>query len=82
MLGWTLIFLGVALVAGLLGFTGIAGTAAGIAKVLFFIFVILFVVSLFTGQSVPAWYDMTEAASARPVRALVFCACGIGSAFG
>jgi uncharacterized membrane protein YtjA (UPF0391 family) len=46
MLGWTLIFLIVALFAGLLGFTGIAGAAMGIAKVLFFIFLVLFLVSL------------------------------------
>jgi uncharacterized membrane protein YtjA (UPF0391 family) len=46
MLGWTLIFLIVALLAGALGFTGIAGAAVGIAKVLFFIFLVLFLVSL------------------------------------
>ena len=46
MLGLTLAFLIIALVAGLLGFTGIAGTAVGIARVLFGIFLILFLVSL------------------------------------
>jgi uncharacterized membrane protein YtjA (UPF0391 family) len=46
MLGWTLTFLIVALLAGALGFTGIAGAAVGIAKVLFFIFLVLFLVSL------------------------------------
>lgn len=46
MLYWTLVFLVVALVAGLLGFTGIAATSAGIARVLFGIFLLLFVVSL------------------------------------
>lgn len=46
MLTWTLIFLGVALVAGLLGFTGISVAAAGIARVLFTIFIILFLASL------------------------------------
>ncbi|MGD1089331.1 MAG: DUF1328 domain-containing protein [Verrucomicrobiota bacterium] len=46
MLRWTIIFLIIALVAGLLGFTAIAGTAMGIAKILFFIFLILFLVSL------------------------------------
>lgn len=46
MLGWAVTFLIVALIAGVLGFGGIAGTSVGIAKVLFFIFIILFVVSL------------------------------------
>lgn len=46
MLYWTLVFLVIALVAGLLGFTGIAATSAGIARVLFGIFLLLFVVSL------------------------------------
>jgi uncharacterized membrane protein YtjA (UPF0391 family) len=46
MLGWTLIFLMVALIAGVLGFAGIAGAAAGIAKILFVIFLVLFLVSL------------------------------------
>ena len=46
MLGWALTFLVVALLAGLLGFTAIAGTAMGVAKILFFVFLVLFVVSL------------------------------------
>ena len=46
MLGWALTFLVVALIAGVLGFTTIAGTAIGVAKILFFVFLILFVVSL------------------------------------
>lgn len=46
MLGWAVTFLIVALIAGVLGFGGIAGTSVGIAKVLFFIFIILFVISL------------------------------------
>lgn len=50
MLSYTITFLIVALVAAGLGFTGIAGTAAGIAKVCFFIFLLLFIVSLFTGR--------------------------------
>jgi uncharacterized membrane protein YtjA (UPF0391 family) len=48
MLYWTLIFLIVALVAGLLGFGAIAFAAAGVAKILFFIFLVLFLVSLLT----------------------------------
>ena len=42
MLKWALIFAVVAIVAGLLGFGGIAGAAAGIAKLLFFIAVVGF----------------------------------------
>jgi uncharacterized membrane protein YtjA (UPF0391 family) len=45
MLGWALVFLVVALIAGLLGFTGLAVASAGIAQILFYIFVVLFVVS-------------------------------------
>ena len=46
MLRWALIFLVVALIAGALGFTGIYVAAAGVAKILFYLFLILFVVSL------------------------------------
>jgi len=45
MLGWALTFLIVALLAAAFGFGGIAGASAGIAKVLFFIFLIALVVS-------------------------------------
>lgn len=46
MLHWTLTFLVLALIAGALGFTGIAGAAAGIAQNLFVIFLVFFLVSL------------------------------------
>jgi uncharacterized membrane protein YtjA (UPF0391 family) len=46
MLHWALGFLIVAVIAAVLGFTGIAVAAAGIAKVLFFIFLVLFLFSL------------------------------------
>lgn len=46
MLRWALIFLVVALVAAVLGFTSIAGAAIDIAKILFWIFAVLFVISL------------------------------------
>ena len=49
MLYWAAVFLVIALVAGVLGFGVIAGTAAGIAKILFFVFVILFLLSLVFG---------------------------------
>ncbi len=49
MLYWTLIFLVVALIAGLFGFGGIASASAGIAKILFAIFIVLFLASLIFG---------------------------------
>jgi uncharacterized membrane protein YtjA (UPF0391 family) len=48
MLYYTLVFLVIAIVAGLLGFGVIASAAAGIAKIFFFLFLILFLVSLVT----------------------------------
>jgi uncharacterized membrane protein YtjA (UPF0391 family) len=44
MLKWAIIFLVISLVAGALGFSGIARGAATIAKVLFGIFLILFII--------------------------------------
>ena len=46
MLGWALTFLVVALIAAILGFGGIAGASAGIAQILFFVFIVLFAISL------------------------------------
>ena len=46
MLGWAITFFIIALIAALFGFGGIAAAASGIAQVLFFIFLVLFVVSL------------------------------------
>jgi len=46
MLGWALVFFIVALVAAVFGFGGIAVAAAGIAKFLFFVFLVLFLASL------------------------------------
>lgn len=50
MLHYALVFLIIALIAAVLGFTGIYVAAAGIAKILFFVFLILFVVSLVMGR--------------------------------
>lgn len=54
MLKWALIFLVVALIAGALGFTGVAGAAASIAKILFWLFiavcVLLFLAAVFVGK--------------------------------
>jgi len=49
MLRWSLTFLLFGLIAGLLGFTTVSGTAVGIAKILFFIFAVLFVLTLVLG---------------------------------
>lgn len=49
MLHYAAVFLVIALIAALLGFTGIAVSAVEIARVLFFIFILLFVVSLVVG---------------------------------
>lgn len=53
MLYWAIVFLVVAIIAGIFGFTGIAGTSIWIAKVLFFVFIILFVISLLFGRRTP-----------------------------
>jgi uncharacterized membrane protein YtjA (UPF0391 family) len=53
MLGYAITFLLIAIVAGILGFGVIAGTAAAIAKVLFLIFLVLFIVALFNRSSTP-----------------------------
>jgi len=47
MLSWSVFFLMIALAAAFLGFSTIAGAAAGIAKTLFGVFLVLFVISLF-----------------------------------
>lgn len=52
MLSWSIFFLIIALVAALLGFSSIAGAAAGIAKILFGVFLVLFMISLFFGRRV------------------------------
>jgi len=56
MLGWAVTFLIIALIAAVLGFGGIAAASAGIAKVLFFLFLvmcIIFFISGWRGRGVP-----------------------------
>jgi uncharacterized membrane protein YtjA (UPF0391 family) len=53
MLRWALMFLVIALVAALFGFTNVAGTSMVAAKILFFVFLVLFVVSLVMGTRTP-----------------------------
>ena len=45
MLQWAITFLVIALIAAVFGFGGIAGTAVGFAKILFFVFIVLFLIS-------------------------------------
>ncbi|CAN5178888.1 DUF1328 domain-containing protein [soil metagenome] len=49
MLSWVVTFLIIALVAALLGFGGIAGASIEIAKIVFFVALILFVISAVVG---------------------------------
>jgi uncharacterized membrane protein YtjA (UPF0391 family) len=49
MLHWAVVFLIIALVAAVFGFTGVYEAAAGIAQILFFVFLVLFIISLVTG---------------------------------
>jgi uncharacterized membrane protein YtjA (UPF0391 family) len=51
-LSWSIFFWFIALAAAFLGFSSIAGAAAGIAKALFGVFLVLFLVSLFFGRRV------------------------------
>jgi len=46
MLYWAVVFLIISLVAGALGFGGISTAAAGISKILFFVFLVLAVITL------------------------------------
>lgn len=49
MLGWAITFLIIALIAALLGFGGIAGVAVEAAKIVFFVAVVLFLISAIFG---------------------------------
>jgi len=57
MLRWAVIFLVIALVAALFGFTGIAAAAAGISKFLFFLFLeiclIFFIIGISAARRIP-----------------------------
>jgi uncharacterized membrane protein YtjA (UPF0391 family) len=52
MLRWALVFLIIGLFAGLLGFSGIAGASFAIAKILFFVFMLIFVVLFVAGLAI------------------------------
>jgi uncharacterized membrane protein YtjA (UPF0391 family) len=53
MLSWSITFLIIGLIAGVLGLSGIAGAATQIAWVLFVVFLVLFLVSLIMGRRPP-----------------------------
>jgi len=52
MLRWAIAFAIIAIIAGALGFYGLADTSADIAKFLALVFVVLFVIALVVGRSV------------------------------
>ena len=54
MLKWALVFLLIAIVAGIFGFTGVEAAAATIAQWLFGIFLVLFVGALVIGLALGA----------------------------
>jgi uncharacterized membrane protein YtjA (UPF0391 family) len=49
MLGWALTFLIVALIAAVLGFGGVAGVVVEAAKIIFFVAIVLFLISAIFG---------------------------------
>jgi uncharacterized membrane protein YtjA (UPF0391 family) len=49
MLYWAAVFFVIALIAGALGFGGLAAAAGGIAQILFYIFLVMFLVALIAG---------------------------------
>jgi uncharacterized membrane protein YtjA (UPF0391 family) len=49
MLGWALTFLVIALISALLGFGGIAGLSMEIAKIIFFVAIVLFAIAAIAG---------------------------------
>lgn len=52
MIGWAITFLIISVIAGLLGFTGIAGAAVWMAKALFGIFLLMFIIFLALGYTI------------------------------
>ncbi len=52
MLGYAITFLVIALVAGALGFGLVGGMAYGAAKICFFVFIVLAIISLLSGRRI------------------------------
>lgn len=53
MIKWAIVFLVIAVVAAIFGYNNIAGVSVELAKVLFFIFIILFILALVSGITSP-----------------------------
>lgn len=53
MLNWSVTFLVIALIAAFLGFGGIAGQSMEFAKILFFLFLVLFIIASLLGWKRP-----------------------------
>ena len=47
---WSWLFLGLALIAGLMGLSGYAGTATALSYVVFLLFFVAYLVSVFVGR--------------------------------
>ena len=72
MLGWALTFLVIALIAAVLGLGGIAGFAVEIAKIIFFVATILFVISaVFASMMLAEQYFSCDMRTARSTAASV-----------
>jgi uncharacterized membrane protein YtjA (UPF0391 family) len=54
MLKWAVVFLLIAIVAGIFGFTGVEEASASIAKILFGIFMVLFIGAVVIGLAIGA----------------------------
>jgi len=51
MLNWSITFLIIAIIAAIFGFTTIAGASIAVARFLFFVFIVLFLIFLVLGRS-------------------------------
>ncbi|HWW49550.1 MAG TPA: DUF1328 domain-containing protein [Xanthobacteraceae bacterium] len=51
-LKWALFFLVISIIAGLFGFTGVSAATGDIARVLFYVFVVIFIVLLILGLTI------------------------------
>ena len=54
MVNWAITFLVIGLIAAIFGFGVLSGTAMEIAKIVFFVFIVLFIISFFTGRKTPS----------------------------
>ena len=60
MVGWALTFLVIAIIAGVFGFGGIAVASAGIAKIIFYVFLVLLLVCAVTRRRFPVGANPTR----------------------